>query len=198
MAKAPGRTAPNGTARSDWKCPLHVDHLLLGTDPVARQYSQITSGNGGRRTVKVRRPKNARIVDVSMRRGFTNNGLIEVGWDSEDEKGFAPSVPEEEFEDLQKGGVVYRLPARGIVLDFIHKVKSTRRADEATTSEQARLAEGPSPAELEAARTLSTFAVADGDVGLSREEIETALGVLSVSFHHLHSSRPNMSTNCRR
>ncbi|CAZ84076.1 unnamed protein product [Tuber melanosporum] len=62
-----------------------------------------------------RRPKKAVIVDAYLRRGMKNNGVIEI----ENEE-------EETFEELLISGVVYRLPERGIKLDFIEKVKNER------------------------------------------------------------------------
>ncbi len=63
------------------------------------------------RAYKVRRPKNPLIRDVAIRRGFLNNGLIEVLNESE--------------SDSEKivSGVIYRLPENGIKLDFISRVK---------------------------------------------------------------------------
>ena len=114
MANPPPR-GPNGKPRYNWMCPNHVDHELLALDPSVRAYSRMGSCNGGLRTHKVRRPKNARIMDTALRRGFVNNGLIEV----ENE----PSDNEEDFVDTEHYGTVYRLPERGIKLDFIDKIK---------------------------------------------------------------------------
>lgn len=49
-----------------------------------------------------------------MRRGHKNDGLIEV--ENEEDHDM-------EFEDITISGVVYRLPERGIKLDFLDKVK---------------------------------------------------------------------------
>ncbi|CUS07932.1 unnamed protein product [Tuber aestivum] len=62
-----------------------------------------------------RRPKKAIIVDAYLRRGMKNNGVIEI----ENEE-------EETFEEVLISGVVYRLPERGIKLDFIEKIKNER------------------------------------------------------------------------
>ncbi|KAA8893444.1 hypothetical protein FN846DRAFT_787968 [Sphaerosporella brunnea] len=59
-----------------------------------------------------RRPKNAPVIETHLRRGHKNNGLIEV----ENEEVM-------EFEEVLMSGVVFRLPERGIKLDFIDKVK---------------------------------------------------------------------------
>jgi len=68
------------------------------------------------RTFHNRRPKNAKIVDTALRRGQVNDGIIEIIEDSSSED-------ESEFEeDEAASGTVYRLPAKGIKLDFIDKV----------------------------------------------------------------------------
>ncbi|KZF21478.1 hypothetical protein L228DRAFT_239453 [Xylona heveae TC161] len=114
MANPPPK-ALNGKSKHNWMCPNHVDHELLALDPSVRQNAkQGTAGIG--RMHKVRRPKNARIVDPALRRGFINNGLIEIDNDSSDE---------DDFHDQEEFGVVYRLPERGVKLDFIDKVKRT-------------------------------------------------------------------------
>lgn len=62
----------------------------------------------------MRKPRNAKIVDTSLNRGFVNEGIIEVINDeSEEESG---------FYDEEVSGVVYRLPEKGIKLDFIDRV----------------------------------------------------------------------------
>ena len=85
-------------------CPLHVEHDLREMDP-ARQ-----------RSFHMRRPKRAKVVDTALRRGQGNAGVIEVIDDS-------TSDDESEFEEEPQEGTVYRLPSKGIKLDFIDKVK---------------------------------------------------------------------------
>ena len=106
LANPPFRDQYNRKVR-DWLCPLHVEHDLREMDPsrIARQ-----------RTFHNRRPKNAKIVDTALRRGQVNDGIIEIIEDSSSED-------ESEFEeDEAASGTVYRLPAKGIKLDFIDKV----------------------------------------------------------------------------
>jgi hypothetical protein len=113
MANPPPRAA-NGKPKNNWMCPNHIDHELLAIGPSVAVNGQTC--NGSLRTHKVRRPKNAKIVDTHLRRGFVNNGLIEI----ENE----PSDTEDgQFFDKNHFGIVYRLPERGIKLDFIAKVR---------------------------------------------------------------------------
>jgi hypothetical protein len=92
-------------------CPLHAEHDLRSLDLIEGDGVRV---DGAARTHKVRRPKNPKILDTALRRGFKNTGLIEVVDDSEGE------VHEEE-EGLE--GAIYRVPARGIKLDFIDKAR---------------------------------------------------------------------------
>lgn len=108
LAAAP-RKIINGKAKSGWMCPNHVDqelqHLQGPSTPSGA--AQPVSG----RSYKVRRPKHPLFRDVAMRRGFKNNGLIEILNESE--------------SDSEKviSGVIWRLPENGIKLDFISRVK---------------------------------------------------------------------------
>lgn len=112
LANPPARNL-EGKKLHDWMCPLHADHELRKVDT-----SLLNSRIGGRK-VHIRKPRNAKVVETSLRRGLRNNGVIEVIDDDDDDTG-------SEFydeEDSQDEAIVYRLPASGIKLDFIDKVK---------------------------------------------------------------------------
>ena len=90
-------------------CPAHIDHELKALKPQKKSTGLgVNSGPLGKRSFKVRKPRNARIVDVSLRRGFKNNGLIEIISDSSD----------------SEEGIIHRISQRGLKLDFIDKVKT--------------------------------------------------------------------------
>lgn len=94
-------------------CPLHVDHDLRNLDLIEGDGVRV---DGAARMHKVRKPKNAKILDTALRRGFKNNGLIEIV-DDESEH--------EVFEDEEgPEGAIYKVPARGIKLDFIDKART--------------------------------------------------------------------------
>lgn len=94
-------------------CPLHVEHDLRQLDPVEQDGVKF---NGIGRTHRVRRPKQVKLVAPALRRGFQNNGMIEI----ESEASDTESVWEEEDGP---DGTLYKLPVHGIKLDFIDKVK---------------------------------------------------------------------------
>jgi PHD-finger len=86
-----------------WMCPLHASHAYR----------------------RMRRPKhNMRVVDVSLPRGFKNWGDIEVdNEENEREVGEGHRILKSGFEpDFQIDGVTYRLPEKGIKLDFLDKI----------------------------------------------------------------------------
>lgn len=60
---------------------------------------------------KLRKIKGAPVIEQAYARGLTNNGCIEIEEDSEDEN----------EAELQNFGRVYRVPERGVKLDFISR-----------------------------------------------------------------------------
>ncbi|KAF2152490.1 hypothetical protein K461DRAFT_278720 [Myriangium duriaei CBS 260.36] len=113
LANPPFRDQHNRKTK-EWMCPLHVEHDLAAIDPI--RLSQ-------RRRVHVRRPKNAKIVDTSLRRGLINNGIIDIINDSS-------SDDDSEFEeDETASGTVFRVPSKGVKFDFIDKVHRTRAVE---------------------------------------------------------------------
>ena len=93
-----------------WRCPLHYEHDLARMDR-----SDGTSTSGGLGTIpKIRKPKNAIPFDVGLSRGFRNNGLIEVELMKDEEPN---------FKEVDMMGTIYRIPEKGIQLDFIDRVK---------------------------------------------------------------------------
>lgn len=100
MANPPVKDALNRPKHA-WMCPAHVDQELL------------TTGYSGR-VHKIRRPKNAKIVDTQLRRGFKNNGIIEIENEAGDSDGAM---------DNDQSGVIYRVSERSVKLDFIDRAK---------------------------------------------------------------------------
>ncbi|KAE9367311.1 hypothetical protein N431DRAFT_66655 [Stipitochalara longipes BDJ] len=91
---APGR---------QWRCPAHVDDLL----------SQVPSTLAPAH--RFRRIKGASVIKPTISRGTRNNGYIEIETEpSEDEE-------EQGFYEQREYGHVYKLPEKGIKLDFISK-----------------------------------------------------------------------------
>jgi hypothetical protein len=87
-----------------WMCPLHASHAYR----------------------RMRRPKHKmRVVETSLPRGFRNYGDIEIENDEEsEEERIGHKLLEAGFEsDFSIDGTTYRLPEKGIKLDFLEKIK---------------------------------------------------------------------------
>lgn len=66
------------------------------------------------RVFKTRRPKQPTIIETGLKRGIRNHGLIEIDEETSEED----SEVEREIS-----GVIYRVPERGIKLDFIDRIR---------------------------------------------------------------------------
>ncbi|KIW29653.1 uncharacterized protein PV07_05451 [Cladophialophora immunda] len=114
----PPRRRPGDKPGASWRCPLHVEHDLVA---VGRQ-SEKAPGELGR-VPRLRKPKNAVPLDVSVTRGFRNNGIIEVD--------LMKDEPElDKTKEVQMHGKIYRIPEMGIRLDFIDRVKKSWYEDQ--------------------------------------------------------------------
>ena len=101
-------------------CPNHVDHTLANLHAIPPAPGRSSTRKAAsdqlqkQRVFRTRKPKQANIVEIALKRGFRNNGLIEV----EEEQS------EEESEiDREMSGVIYKVPEHGIKLDFIDRIK---------------------------------------------------------------------------
>lgn len=72
-------------------------------------------------TRKIRKPKRPSVVEPLFSRGMRNNGLIEVINDEADETDGEGNYM---FPSDDPNSKLYRIPEKGIILDFIHKVQS--------------------------------------------------------------------------
>lgn len=110
LANPPARSL-DGKKVHDWMCPLHADHELRQVD------TSLLSQKRSARKVHIRKPRNAKVVETSLRRGFRNTGVVEVVNDESDDS------DSDFYDDDRDESVVYRLPSSGIKLDFIDKLK---------------------------------------------------------------------------
>ncbi|ODQ53561.1 hypothetical protein SAICODRAFT_24800 [Saitoella complicata NRRL Y-17804] len=116
-----GKSALEGAIISCDHCPSHW-HLDCLSPPLIGMPSHIKRWmcpNHALHAMKKQRvPKGRKVVDVQLSRGFKNNGDVEIANEQEKEA-------EDEFEEFTVQDVKYRLPERGIKLDFLDKVKGT-------------------------------------------------------------------------
>ena len=88
---------------------MHAEHDLANVGRTGA-----APGDLGR-IPRLRKPKGAVLYDVNMTRGFRNNGLVEIELEKEE--------AEAEIRALEMQGKVYRIPEKGVKLDFIDRVK---------------------------------------------------------------------------
>jgi hypothetical protein len=108
LAVAPKRRLGDKPNHS-WRCPLHAEHDLANLGR-----TEAAPGDLGRMP-RLRKPKAGILYDVNMTRGFRNNGIVEIELEKEE--------AEAEIRELEMQGKVYRIPERGVKLDFIDRVK---------------------------------------------------------------------------
>lgn len=202
LANPPARTW-DGKKLHDWMCPLHADIELRKVD---------TSLLVPPRRIHLRRPRNAKIVDTALSRGFRNNGVIDVLDDDSDDTD-SEFFDEETNEERNGKSVIHRMPASGIKLDFIDRVKkyvihqrkmrrptdvirSTRIQhirDENAYKRARTAASAPSAlqqanfarrsfAEKQFALNLAQFAATNNDLDFGIDQVENLVGALIVSY----------------
>ncbi|TQN73094.1 hypothetical protein CSHISOI_02385 [Colletotrichum shisoi] len=87
-----------------WRCPMHADDLL------AELPKELAPAH------RFRKIKGAPAITPAFSRGMKNNGIIEI----EDEESEDEATG---WNDVKTFGRVYKLPAKGIILDFISQLR---------------------------------------------------------------------------
>lgn len=88
-----------------WRCPAHADDTLLEAPPLAPAH-------------RFRKIKNADSITPVIGRGLKNNGHIEVDWADEME-----TMDNSGWRDSASFGRTYKIPAKGVILDFIEQMR---------------------------------------------------------------------------
>ncbi|RGP80623.1 essential subunit of the histone deacetylase rpd3s complex [Fusarium longipes] len=91
----------------NWRCPLHPEEIMAEVRPLAPAH-------------RFRKIKGAQTIVPALSRGIKNNGHIEVDWSDESEP---ETTNNSGWPDPDSFGRAYRLPAKGIVLDFIEQLR---------------------------------------------------------------------------
>jgi hypothetical protein len=122
----PPHISLDAAQRDAWKCPRHIDHdlrsgQLMQHDLNKAYHKDLTMVDRVAR--KVRRPRNAEIIEPTFSRGTRNNGLIDILNNADDDTDGEGNYvfASEDYRDLNSK--VFRIPEKGMVLDFITKVK---------------------------------------------------------------------------
>ncbi|VUC22041.1 unnamed protein product [Clonostachys rosea] len=103
-----------------WRCPAHADELLAEAPPLAPAH-------------RFRKIKGAHIITPAIGRGLKNNGHIEIDWSEE------PDLPDHSgWKDYASFGRTYKIPAQGVVLDFIERMQKQKHAVTALHEDEPR------------------------------------------------------------
>ncbi|KAI8938260.1 hypothetical protein NX059_005919 [Plenodomus lindquistii] len=132
----PPHISLEASQRDAWRCPRHIENdfrsgLLVQKDLNECDHdAEMEDADAPRARVprKLRMRKDPQIVEPLFSRGIRNNGLIDIinnpddDTDGEGNYVFGP----DDAKDLNSK--VFRVPEKGLILDFISKVKSGRVA----------------------------------------------------------------------
>jgi hypothetical protein len=122
----PPHISLEASQRDAWRCPRHIEHDLRSGQLYQNDLNDVDMADAApvaRVARKIRKRKHPKIVEPSFSRGMRNNGLIDIINDSDDDTDgegnyvFGPDDP----KDLNSK--VFRIPEKGVVLDFVSKVK---------------------------------------------------------------------------
>lgn len=86
-----------------WRCPAHVDDVLLVAPSLAPAH-------------RFRKIKGATSITPAISRGLKNNGHVEIDWTDDVEP-----ADDSGWRDYASFGRTYKIPAKGVVLDFIEQ-----------------------------------------------------------------------------
>ncbi|KAF2115483.1 hypothetical protein BDV96DRAFT_612741 [Lophiotrema nucula] len=134
----PPHVSLEASQRDAWMCPRHIEHdfrsgRLLQNDLNAVDDDDIVMSEAGaipRLARKVRQPRKSSIIEPAFARGTRNNGLIDIINDPDDEtdgEGNYVFSPHELDESKDRMSKVFRIAEKGVILDFVSKVKQDRR-----------------------------------------------------------------------
>jgi hypothetical protein len=123
----PPNISLEATQRDAWRCPRHIEHDLrsgqLYQNDLNDDIEKADAAPVARVARKIRKRKNPEIVEPVFSRGMRNNGLIEVINDPDDDTDGEGNYVYGPDDSKDLNHKVFRVPEKGVVLDFISKVK---------------------------------------------------------------------------
>ncbi|RAR03239.1 zinc finger phd-type protein [Stemphylium lycopersici] len=193
----PPHISLEASQRDAWKCPRHIDHdlrsgLLVQNDlnPNDEDVEMSNAAPVVRVARKVRVRKQLEYIEPTFSRGMRNNGLIEITNDPDDDTDGEGNYVFGENDPKDLNSKIFRVPERGVILDFVSKVKSGRvvkqyeaqKAAEAATKRSASMQHYLThPIEQQqAALSLARLAGKEPDINLSEGKIEALIYSLTA------------------
>jgi hypothetical protein len=126
----PPNISLEASTRDAWRCPRHIEHDLRSGLLVPKDLNEpdddvemADAASVAQVPRKIRKLKNPEVVEPTFSRGMRNNGLIEIINDPEDDTDGEGNYLFHPDDPRDPNSRVYRIPERGVVLDFLSKVK---------------------------------------------------------------------------
>lgn len=217
----PPNISLEASQRDAWKCPRHVDHDFrsgrvlqkdLNDDDVQMADADLADRVLPRRVRKLKKPET---VDPTFSRGMRNNGLIDIINDPDDDTDGEGNYvfPRDRDESKDMNSKIYRVPEKGVILDFITKIKGlvskfhpTKRLSNISFSsrvtKQKKVHEAAKPAagrktslqhfavrpieQQQAALNLAKLAHQEQDIGMGGMDVDAL--ILNLTVRHLFAT----------
>ncbi|CBY02180.1 hypothetical protein LEMA_P009670.1 [Plenodomus lingam JN3] len=130
----PPHISLEASQRDAWRCPRHIENdfrsgLLLQKDLNEQGHDvEMDDAPPARVPRKLRMRKDPQIIEPTFSRGIQNNGLIDIINDPDDDTDGEGNYVFGTDDAKDLNSKVFRIPEKGLILDFISKVKSGRIA----------------------------------------------------------------------
>jgi len=143
----PPHISLEASQRDAWRCPRHIEHdlrsgLLLQNDLSSKdgdsEMADAAPVTRVPRRVRVR--KQPEYVEPTFSRGMRNNGLIDITNDPDDDTDGEGNYVFGDNDPKDVNSKVFRVPEKGVILDFVSKVKSGRVVKKAEARKSAEAA----------------------------------------------------------
>lgn len=180
----PPHISLEASQRDAWRCPRHIEHDLR-SGLVAQQdliddndVEMLDAPPAGRVTRKIRKRKDAETIEPTFSRGMRNNGLIDIINDSDDETDGEGNYVFGVDESKDLNSKVFRVPEKGLILDFVSKVKSGRVAKQKAAKQARKAANSQRKSSMQhfLAHSVQQQQAALGLAQLARQEPDVGMG----------------------
>lgn len=126
----PPHISLEASQRDAWRCPRHIEHdlrsgLLLQNDLSSKDgdSEMADAAPVARVPRRVRVRKQPEYVESTFSRGMRNNGLIDITNDPDDDTDGEGNYVFGDNESKDVNSKIFRVPEKGLILDFVSKVK---------------------------------------------------------------------------
>ncbi|KAL5120960.1 hypothetical protein ACEQ8H_001148 [Pleosporales sp. CAS-2024a] len=198
----PPHISVDSSQRDAWRCPRHIEHDLRSGQLYQNDLNDMghaempDAAPAARVARKIRKRKQPMVVEPTFSRGMRNNGLIEIINDSDDETDGEGNYVFARDDPKDLNAKIFRVPEKGVILDFLSKVKSGHVSKHTDASTNATAATGTQHkatmqnfvarpmAQQQAALHLARLANKEQDIGLSEGRMDLLLLTLTAEANN--------------